>query len=190
MEGIMYRLSQAPPYITVSNFNGIQWRYLSTLALFTFEAYTVSRPHFHPLSSKLINPFLTTFTSHPPLLPFQQLVLARKAGIAINIALARIRPLLQPLEQSAAPNSETALLLQLDRLEKLSKTTEIESARLLALDMAPFAGDDETVKGVKAQLQNWLVENTVKSDKEVRDVVGRVMGKRRTDAPHGARGTT
>ncbi|KAH0543023.1 hypothetical protein FGG08_002631 [Glutinoglossum americanum] len=119
-----------------------------------------------------------------------QLALARKSGIAIMIALARIGPLLRPLELSTAPNSETALLQQLDRLEKVSRTTEIESARLLALDMAPFAGDDETVKGVKAQLQNWLVENTVKSDGEVRDAVGRAMGKRRADAPHGARGTT
>ena len=160
------------------------------MSLFTFEAYTVTRPYFPPLSSKLVNPFLTTFTSHPPLLPFQQLVLARKAGIAIIIALARIRPLLQPPEESAAPNSETELLQQLGRLEKISKTTEIEATRLLALDMAPFAGDDETVKGVRAQLQSWLVENTIKSDKEVRDAVGRVMGKRRPDAPHGARGTT
>jgi hypothetical protein len=152
--------------------------------------YTISRPYFPPLSSKLINPFLKTFTSHPPLLPFQQLILARKTGIAVIIALARIGPLLQPPEERAAPNSETALLHQIDRLEKISKTTEIEAMRLLALDMAPFAGDDETVKGVKTQLQSWLVENTIKSDKEVRDAVGRVMGKRRTDAPHGARGTT
>ncbi|KAI9855588.1 MAG: hypothetical protein M1813_009727 [Trichoglossum hirsutum] len=169
---------------------GSYWRYLSTLSLFTFEVYTISRPYFPPLSSKLINPFLKTFTSHPPLLPFQQLILARKTGIAVIIALARIGPLLQPPEERAAPNSETALLHQIDRLEKISKTTEIEAMRLLALDMAPFAGDDETVKGVKTQLQSWLVENTIKSDKEVRDAVGRVMGKRRTDAPHGARGTT
>ncbi|KAH0564889.1 hypothetical protein GP486_001728 [Trichoglossum hirsutum] len=168
---------------------GSYWRYLSTFSLFTFEAYTISRPYFPPISSKLINPFLRTFTSHPPLLPFQQLILARKTGIAIIIALARIGPLLRTPEERAAPNSETALLLQVDRLEKISKTTEIEAMRLLALDMAPFAGDEETIKGVKTQLQNWLVENTIRSDKEVRDAVGRVVGKRRTDAPHGARGT-
>ena len=133
---------------------------------------------------------MTTFTPHPPLLPFQQLALARRAGLAIVIALARIGPLLQSLEGSAPPNSETALLQQLGRLEKISKATEIEATRLLALDMTPFAGDDETVKGVRAQLQNWLVENTIRSDREVRDAVGRVMGRRRPDAPHGARGTT
>ncbi|KAI9777527.1 MAG: hypothetical protein M1839_008821 [Geoglossum umbratile] len=164
---------------------GNYWRYLSTLSLFTFEVYTISRPYFPPLFSKLINPFLTTFTSHPPLLPFQQLALARKAGIAVVIALARIGPLLQSPEERAAPNSETALLQQLDRLENISKATEIEAARLLALDMAPFVGD-ETIKGA---LQNWLVENTIRSAKEVRDAVGRVMRRQRPGAPHGAKGT-
>ena len=53
--------------------------------------------------------------------------------------------------------------------------------------MAPFAGDEHGVKTLKGKVKEWLVQNTIRSDPEVRDAVGRALGKRRVGAPVGAR---
>lgn len=50
---------------------------------------------------------------------------------------------------------------------------------MLALDMAPFAGDEQALKDVRGTMKEWLVQNTIRADPEVRDAVGRVMGRRK-----------
>jgi hypothetical protein len=54
--------------------------------------------------------------------------------------------------------------------------------------MAAFAGDEQGIRDVKSKLKEWLVQNTIRGDPEVRDAMGRVMSRRRADAPYGARG--
>lgn len=78
---------------------------------------------------------------------------------------------------------------QLLKLEQLANHNEAEASRLLALDMAPFVGDDGAVKDLRSKIREWLVQNTIRADPEVRDAMGRAMGRRRMDAPVGARGT-
>ena len=53
--------------------------------------------------------------------------------------------------------------------------------------MAPFVGDEKGVKEVQSRIKEWLVQNTIRADPEVRDAMGRVMGRRRDGAPAGAR---
>lgn len=53
--------------------------------------------------------------------------------------------------------------------------------------MAPFVGDEDGVKELRGKVKEWLVTNTIRADPEVRDAVGRELGKRRAGAPPGAR---
>ncbi len=64
---------------------------------------------------------------------------------------------------------------------------EAEAGRLLAMDMAPFAGDEPGTKELSGKVREWLVNNTIRSDPEVRDAMGRAVAKRRTGVPSGAR---
>ncbi|KAI9842548.1 MAG: hypothetical protein M1837_007061 [Sclerophora amabilis] len=168
---------------------GRYWRFLSYIALLAFEINTVTRPYFPSITTKIFNPLFATFTWHPPYLPFQQLILFRKLLVTIHIALSHLGPYMQPTEPSGQANDEAAQHQQLDRLDQVSKVTDLEASRLLGLDMAPFANDERTMGELRARLQEWLVQNTIRTDPDVRDAVGRVMGKRRTGAPTGARGT-
>lgn len=63
----------------------------------------------------------------------------------------------------------------------------MEAARLLALDMAPFVGDEQGVKELQGRVREWLVTNTIRADPEVRDAMGKALTKRRIGAPPGAR---
>lgn len=126
-------------------------------------------------------------TSHPPLLPFQLLVLAHKMTITFFIALSQLSPL---FANSTLPNTSSASASdeqRLARLENLTQANEIEAARLLALEMAPFAGDEEGQKNLRGKVKEWLVQNTIRADPEVRDALGRAIQRRRVGAPSGAR---
>ncbi|RDW62601.1 hypothetical protein BP5796_10903 [Coleophoma crateriformis] len=168
---------------------GKYWRWLTIVILCVFELHTISRPYFPSIAATFINPFLTTFTSHPPYLPFQIIQLARKMSITLFIAFSQIGPLLQPASATpASANPELLLRQQLDRLEHAAKAGDLEASRLMGLEMSPFAGDPQALNTVKGKIREWLVQNTIRSDPEVRDAIGRQLKKRRTDAPAGARG--
>jgi len=169
---------------------GKYWRWLTLLIICVFELHTISRPHFPKVATQLINPLLTTFTRHPPYLPFQLIQLARKLSVTLFIAFSQIGPLIQPpTATAAAANSEIALKQQLDRLEVTAKAADVEATRLMAMEMSPFVGDHEALRDVKGKVKEWLVQNTIRSDPEVRDALGTLLKRRRTDAPVGARGT-
>lgn len=168
---------------------GKYWRWLTLIITCVFELHTISRPYFPPIAAKFINPIVTTFTNHPPYLPFQLIQLARKMSITLFVAFSKIGPLLQA--PSAVPQSsdpETALRLQLDRLDATAKATDVEATRLMGLEMTPFVGDEQALNGVKGKVKDWLVQNTIRNDPEVRDAVGNVLKRRRVDVPAGARG--
>ena len=163
------------------------WRYLTFISLFTLEYHTVTRPYFPPLLTKIFNPILGAVTAHPPLLPFQLVALARKATFTLFIALTQLGNL---FPQSASSTSSTTSQLdeqQLARFEGVAQANDGEASRLLAMDMAPFVGDESGKKELQSSVSQWLVQNTIRSDPEVRDAMGRAVAKRRTGAPPGAR---
>ncbi|KAI1344779.1 hypothetical protein F5Y15DRAFT_5116 [Xylariaceae sp. FL0016] len=171
---------------------GRYWRWLTLVSLCVFELYVVTRPFAPPFVSGIVNPLLENFTDHPPYLPFQVISLARKCSITLYIAFSQIGPLLQPPSQRGvkpAEASEKALLQSLERLEQTAKGLEVDAARLMELEMAPFAGDPEVVNSMRSKLKEWLVQNTIRADPMVRDALGKSLQKRRVDAPAGARGT-
>ena len=59
---------------------------------------------------------------------------------------------------------------------------------MMGLEMSPFVGDEEGKGRLRTGLRRFLVDNTVRSQGEVRDAVGRVLERRRRGVPHGAVG--
>lgn len=168
---------------------GKYWRWLTLVGLCVFELHTISRPHFPLFATNLLNPILTTFTNHPPYLPYQLILLARKMSVTLYIAFSQIGPLLQPPDRIAAnANPEMALKQQLDRLEATAKQADAEATRQVQMELSPFGGDPQALKQVEKETKDWLVHNTIRNDPEVRDAMGTLLQRRRTDAPAGARG--
>ncbi|KAL8725509.1 MAG: hypothetical protein Q9181_006393 [Wetmoreana brouardii] len=164
-----------------------QWRYLVFMCLGLVEYHTLTRPYWSPFLAKVLNPLLTILTSHPPLLPFQFLTLAHKAVFTFFIALGQLSPLFAPKDQPVSSSTSGFDEQQLQRLEQLSMSTEVETGRLLTLEMAPVVGDEAGQNDMKGKVREWLVQNTIRADPEVRDAIGRFMHKRRAGAPVGAR---
>jgi len=168
---------------------GKYWRWLTMAILCVFELHTISRPFFPVFATNILNPLLTTFTNHPPYLPFQLIQLARKISVTLYIAFSQIGPLLQPPTQATqASDPEVQLRQNLDRLEATAKSAEAEAGRLFQMEMTPFVGDPQAVKSLESKISHWLVQNTVRNDPEVRDAIGRSFQKRRLNAPVGAKG--
>lgn len=171
---------------------GRYWRWVTLVALCVFELHTVTRPAFPRFLDGLVNPLLVRFTDHPPYLPFQVIGLARKCSITLYIAFSQLGPLLRPnaqAQQAAGGDPDKLLRQSLDRLEQAAKVLDADAARLMELEMAPFAGDPELLNSMRAKLKDWLIQNTIRSDPMVRDALGRSFQKKRADAPAGARGT-
>ena len=107
-------------------------------------------------------------------------------SVTLFIAFSQIGPLLHP-PSPISDNSEQATRQQLDRLENTAKAADMEASRLMGMEMSPFVGDEQALKEVRGKVKEWLVQNTIRNDPEVRDALGNLL-KRRVDAPTGARG--
>jgi hypothetical protein len=61
----------------------------------------------------------------------------------------------------------------------LTKTTEQEVSRLLGLDLTPFIGEQSSIRELRLSLKEWLVQNTIRNDPEVKEAVNQVLNRRR-----------
>ena len=168
---------------------GRYWRYVMFGALMILELHLLTRPYTSPILENAINPVLETISAHPPLLSFQLVQLARKATFTLFIALSQIGSLFPPDPLSSTSNKALSQqeMQQLARLEQTAKGMEAEASRLLAMDTAPFIGDEQGTKDLSNKVREWLVTNTIRADPEVRDAMGKAMVKRRAGAPAGAK---
>lgn len=187
-----YVSGRQPCYATGEKLEGLlmhmfQWRYLVFGCLALIEYHTLSRPYWSPFLTKILNPLLTTVTSHPPLLPFQFLALAHKLIFTFFIAMGQLSPFFAPPAPPGGSSSSAFDEQQLQRLEQLAQTHEVEAGRLLGLEMAPLVGDEAGQADLKGKVREWFVQNTIRADPEVRDALGRSMQRRRVGAPAGAR---
>lgn len=189
---------------------GTYWRYLATAALAAFELHTLTRPDFPTLIPNAVyaiapSTSLLASISPSPYLPFQTLQIARKAIITLFIALSRLGPLLEQSSQAGAVPSgaseEEKLARQVQRLDQMVAMNGMEAARLVQLELVPFAGDagdsmaslpsrssdalEPGMTEVRDQVREWLVTNTVRNDKQVRDAVQKVLDKRKQPAEPG-----
>lgn len=157
---------------------GMFWRYLVMASLLVVELHTMMRPQFPVILTKAVNPILVATGLRPAYLPFQLLTLLRKLAITFFVALSQLGPLLQG--PPAAGQSGDAISPQhLDRVDALAKAADQEVARLMALELMPFAGDQSSTKTLRTSLKEWLVQNTVRNDPEVKRAIGQVLDRRR-----------
>ncbi|KXX74006.1 Chaperone protein DnaJ [Madurella mycetomatis] len=171
-------------------------RWLVLAVMFVFEVHCVTRPGMPAVLDKMVNPLLGKLAGRAPYLQFQAIALARKLSVTVYIAFSQIGPLLTAdtsggqlvMRGAKEANDEAALKQGLERLEVAVKRLDADAMRLLETEMAPFAGDEETLKSMWAKIREWLVQNTIRSDPMVRDALGRSFAKRRVDAPAGAKG--
>ncbi|KAF2234326.1 membrane associated DnaJ chaperone-like protein [Viridothelium virens] len=168
---------------------GKYWRYVTFAAICALEVHIITRPILPRLITRLVNPVVNTMSGRSPYLPFQVLQLARKIAFTVFIALSQLGPLLHEPTATGQLNSDALQQRQLNRLANAVKLADQETVRLLSLDVTPFSADEQGMQALRNGLQEWLVQNTIRSDPTVRDAVGRALVKRRQGAPAGARGT-
>lgn len=162
------------------------YRWLILLALCVFELHVVTRPH-HPTYLNIINTVVTTFSKHPPYLPFQLVTLARKVTVTMYIALAQIGPLVQahlnPDEQRANESEEKALKKGLERLGQATQALDFEASKLIDVELVPFKADPQQASNLQGKMREWLVQNTIRGDPMVRDALGKSLRRRRGEQP-------
>lgn len=175
-------------------------RWLVLASMFVWEAHTVMSPGRPAVFEHFLNPLLQRVTGVMGryYLPFQAVALMRKVSVTVYIAISQIGPLLTadtsngqlvPKNNGAGGDQEELLKQGLERLEMMSKGLDLDTSRLVELEMAPFAGDQEALSSMRGKIKEWLVQNTIRNDPMVRDALGRGLQRRRVDAPAGARGT-
>ncbi|KAI9728797.1 MAG: hypothetical protein M1834_007183 [Cirrosporium novae-zelandiae] len=165
---------------------GRYWRYLAAVSLVVLEAHTITHQTSSIYLLRIFNSIFKFIPAHPPLLPFQLLKLARKATLATFIFISQLSGHFETPSSSSSPSASSSSqhhTLQLNRLDALSKAVQIEADRLLKLNLASFQGDEAGVGEVRGKVREWLVQNTIRADPEVRNAVGRVLERRKNTGP-------
>lgn len=198
---VPYYAAAAAVMYAMGLFGYLDWarheRWLVLAIMFVFELDTVMRPGRPALFERVVDPALRLYGRTAAYLPFQIIALARKLCVTVYVALSQIGPMIGADTSSGqivvggknGGKDEVLLRRNLDRLEVAGKALDADTARLLEMEMAPFAGDEQVVQSMKGKMKEWLVQNTIRADPMVRDALGRAFQKRRVDAPAGARGT-
>jgi hypothetical protein len=174
-------------------------RWLVLAIMFVFELHTVMRPGRPAVFERVVDPLLRFWGGRGmdgAYLPFQIIALARKLCITVYVAFSQIGPMIGADTSSGqivvggkkGGNEEKLLEQNLARLDAVAKGLDSDTGRLLEMEMAPFAGDEKLVEGMKGKMKEWLVQNTIRADPMVRDALGRAFQKRRMDVPSGAKG--
>jgi len=161
---------------------GMFWRFWAFGALILLELYVVTRPLSPWFLTDVVNPFLVRFAGYPALLQFQFLALARKVIFNFFIAIAQLGPLFEcPGQQNLGTGKEVEPQ-QLARMEQLLSNYHAEQSRMLGLTMVPYAGDAAAQREVKEVTKNWLVQNAIRTDPEVRGQVEKAIAQRTSTA--------
>jgi hypothetical protein len=161
---------------------GVFWRYYILAALFVAETYIATRPHWPVALTRVLNPVVSVAGWHPPYLPFQAVELLRKLSLTFFVAVNQLGPLLRNPREEAAHAGQGVSDRQLDFLEQMARTTNVEVTRLVDLELTPFAMNPESSKELRAVLKEWLVQNTVRNDPEVKRAIEGVLDRRRREA--------
>lgn len=146
--------------------------------MFTFETAVLTRPY----SLIPIIPLL----SHQ-LVPFEQLVLARRIALSCTIAVQQLAPFLREMQTSITLDAKD-LNPRLDRLMTYISHVDNETTQVLHAELLPFLYEDGIRSEIQRKMQAAIIEIAIRQDSEVRDAVGKVIYKRKKDASVGAKG--
>ncbi|KAI0588616.1 Membrane associated DnaJ chaperone-like protein [Pyrenophora tritici-repentis] len=172
--------------------DGAYWRYLGILAVATFEVRTAMRPDHPAFLYKYLNPLVTSTNLRLAYLPFEIVLIVKKAAVS----LAQFLTLLMPLYRMDAhkpvkpiDDSDETRHKQLDRLGGLVDEINKDANRLLELESIPYRDNERAKTELRDALKKYMVQNVVHQEREVRNAMGQVMMRKRTGVPHGAVGT-
>ncbi|KAF2211780.1 hypothetical protein CERZMDRAFT_42828 [Cercospora zeae-maydis SCOH1-5] len=160
------------------------WRYLIMVSLFVIEMTIVTRPQFPGLLTKVVNPVVEFTRLREPYLPYQLIELLRALIVTVFIALNQLGPLLKDPRQAVLEeaNKDGALSEQVvNRLEAVTKATDAEVARLMALELTPFTEQQGAGSDLRTGLKDWLVQNTIRADPEVKSAIETLLRRRRAE---------
>ncbi|KAI1007492.1 hypothetical protein K3495_g741 [Podosphaera aphanis] len=160
--------------------HGTFWRWFTVSTLCIFELYTISRPQFPRILNNFLNPVLSSLMGHPPYLPFQLIQILKKSSLVLHIAVSQIAPYFPSTKANASQDME--LKSQMAELEAKARTLDIETIRLLNLEMTPFSLDKSNLNLVENKMREWLVQNTIRMDPSVRDTFDKIFKKKIMDA--------
>src|ERR1700761_2405991 len=116
-----------------------KWQYVTAIALFMFEAHTVTRPGFPIIAEKFINPLFELLSTRSGYLPFQTIAIIRRIAVSLFIAAAQIAPQFRRQENmSDSPQNQQQALNQ---LAAVTKEIDSDTQRMLNMETSPFLGD-------------------------------------------------
>ena len=156
------------------------WRYFVLGSMFVIELHTMMEASF-PALLQLLNPVLQATGIRSAYLPIHYLALLRKLAITLFVAFSQLGPLLQA--QRGMDEGNSTIVQQLDRMDALAKATDQEATRLMGLEMMPFVGERSRLQDLRASLREWLVQNTIRNDPEVKNAINSVLSQRRSELP-------
>lgn len=159
--------------------NGKFWRYLVMTTMFAIEVSVMTRPTFPAFLTSFVNPVLESTGLRQPLLPFQLLTLLRQFALTIFVAISQLEPLLRG---PSMPLSDQITAQQMDRVNTLAVAADQEVARLFNFELTQFGADAGSDQALRSSLKEWLVQNTVRNDPEVRAAVEQAFERRRVAA--------
>ena len=143
----------------------------------TFELTVLTRPRFPRLLTHIVNPFLTAFTSHPPLLPFQLVAITRTIWTSFFIALNQIAPLYRG-SAAKQDTSDAAVQQQLNVQQQILTHLNDRASRLLGLEIVPFRAHKGDMERARDQTKAWMMKNRIAQDPGVQAAVQRVLERR------------
>jgi hypothetical protein len=171
--------------------DGAYWRYLAIVAVAMFDLRTALRPDHPSFLTQWLNPLVTLTHLRPAYLPFQVIIVAKKAAISAAQFLGLLIPLYRDNPQKpvkVADDTEEARHQQIDRLEGVVNTSNLDITRLLELESIPFRENEQAKSELREAMKKYMVQNVVHQEKDVRNAIGQSILKRRVGVPHGAVG--
>ncbi|KAF2714257.1 hypothetical protein K504DRAFT_473355 [Pleomassaria siparia CBS 279.74] len=171
--------------------DGAYWRYLALLAVATYEIRTAMRPDHPSFLTDYLNPLFAWRGTHPAYLPFQATVVIRKAALSAAQFLGLLIPLYRddPLRPAkVSDDSEDTLHRQVDRLENITRESNLDASRLLDLEGTPYRENEKAKSELREALKKYMMQNVVHQEKDVRNAIGQSIARRRAGVPHGAQG--
>lgn len=110
--------------------------------------------------------------------PFQIMSLARQVALSIHIFISQVTPSEVTQQDSASSTLKPATMRRLTQLVQLSQLVNGEASRLLALGLAPFRGDRDSVTTLRRAMKEALVLEGVRRSPEVQAAVMRARKRR------------
>ncbi|KAI6836599.1 membrane associated DnaJ chaperone-like protein [Hortaea werneckii] len=164
------------------------WRYLVMASMYVIEVHTMMRPDFPMALTSIINPVLVSTGLRRAYLPYQMLTLLRKLAVTFFIAMSQLGPILKG-PQTGEASADSISPQQLEKLDVLARATDQEINRLMGLELMPYMSDEGTKKDLRSSLKDWLMQNTVRNDPEVKAAIGAVLERRRAEGQIGQQRT-